>query len=114
MLILFCFVVKFIHTLTLLQSVAKRVAADKVYGDIYAQYAAFDAMFSTIYGDSSFVREKTSTFTDLFSSICSSKYDTESGCSLFSVNFYAGRDRTLSVYEYQVSCFNPSPFIDFV
>jgi hypothetical protein len=85
-----------------------------VYGDIYAQYAAFDAMFSTIYGDSSFVREKTSTFTDLFSSICSSKYDTESGCSLFSVNFYAGRDRTLSVYEYQVSCFNPSPFIDFV
>jgi hypothetical protein len=60
-------------------------------------------MFSTLFGDSTYVRQKTSTFTDLFSSICSPQFGAESGCSLFSINFYGGKDRTLSKYEYQVS-----------
>jgi hypothetical protein len=60
-------------------------------------------MFSTLCGDPSFVREKTSTFKDLFNSICSPEFGPEEGCGMFAVDFYGGSDRTLSIYEYQVS-----------
>lgn len=72
------------------------------YGDIIAQYTSFDAMFSALYGTPRFVRHKNSTFSDLFSSICSEKNGVEEGCAVFSVNFYGGKDRTISKYEYQV------------
>ncbi len=59
-------------------------------------------MFSTLFGDSKYVREKTSTFRDLFSTICSEGEGASEGCALFAINFYGGDDRTLSIYEYQV------------
>ncbi len=60
-------------------------------------------MFSTLIGDPSYVREKTSTYKDLFSSICSEDVGADEGCALFAIDFYGGQDRTLSIYEYQVS-----------
>lgn len=82
---------------------ARRVSSDDKIGDIYAQMLAYDAMFSSLIGDPSFVRHKNSTFTDLFASLCSSTDGAEEGCSLFAINIYGGDDRTLSIYEYQVS-----------
>ncbi len=60
-------------------------------------------MFSTLIGDPSYVREKTSTYKDLFSTICSEGVGADEGCALFAIDFYGGQDRTLSIYEYQVS-----------
>jgi hypothetical protein len=87
------------------QSAANYVAKDPVFGDLATQYASYDAMFSTITGDPSFVRNKTSNFRDLFASICSPQYGSEEGCGMFAVNFYGDLDRTLSIYEYQVTPF---------
>jgi hypothetical protein len=76
------------------------------FGDLAPQYVSYDAMFSTLCGDPSYVRDKASTFCDLFASICSPKYGSEEGCAVFAVDFYGAQDRTLSIYEYQVSVFS--------
>ncbi len=63
---------------------------------------AYDAMISTLIGDPTYVREKQSTFRDLFGSICSPDVDSAEGCAMFALDIYGAKDRTLSVYEYQV------------
>jgi hypothetical protein len=85
-----------------IKRIARQVALDPQFGDMSPHYTAYDAMFSSLYGDPSFVRMKNSTFTELFASICSPKFGMDEGCALFAVNFYGEDDRTMSKYQYQV------------
>lgn len=71
-------------------------------GDIWVPQKGYYAALSSLLGTTS----STSSFTKDFNRICSGKKSSEytpSGCAIFSIEFYGGSNRIVSIYDYQPS-----------
>lgn len=71
-------------------------------GDIWVPQKGYYAALSSLLGTTA----STSSFTKDFNRICAGKKSSEytpSGCAIFSIEFYGGSNRIVSIYDYQPS-----------